>query len=113
MKKPALVAASLLAAVPTPVIASSAAIGSIYAIYGTNNGAVLFSTTGTRTQPRACQDPGGPHVFAIDASTTAGQAAVSVLLTAHAQNKRVTIWGSGNCSIWGGVETISYFLVED
>lgn len=113
MNKFALVAVSLLATGATPAIASSAAIGSIYAACGTNNGAVLFSTTGTRTPPPACQEPGGPHVFAIDASSTAGQAAVSVLLTAKAQTKRVTIQGTGSYPIWGGAETFSYILVGD
>lgn len=86
--------------------------GNVMGVFGTSNGAVLFSTDATRTAVPACGQ-GNASRWAINASTTAGQAAVSVLLTAWSQHKRVLVSGTGNCDIWGDTETIAYFVVED
>ena len=104
----ALLATAFMAA---PAIASSSNIGNITDVWGTNNGAVLFNVTGTRTTPPAC-GTNNPQRFAIDASTTAGQAAVAVLLSAQARGKAVMVNGTGNCTIWGDTETVAYFWVQ-
>lgn len=84
----------------------------LYGVYGTWNGALLFSTNANRTSIPAC-GAGNAQRWAIDASTTAGQAAVAVLLTAWTQHKRVWVTGTGTCTIWGDTETVEHFLVED
>lgn len=106
-----LASASIAFAAP-PASASSADWGYITGLYGTNNGAVLFSTSGARTTPPACQT-GGAQRFAIDASTTAGQAAASVLLNAYNLHRKVWVQGMGACGIWGDTETVTYFQVAD
>jgi len=91
------------------------AFGNVVGVFAMANGAVLFSTDASvsaRTGIPACGQ-GNAARWAIDASTTAGQAAVSVLLTAWSQHKRVNVVGSGACNIWSDTETVAYFLVED
>jgi len=86
----------------------------IYGVYGTFNGALLFSTKSgnARSNLPACASTTSER-WAIDASTPAGQAAAAVLLTAWTQHKRVWVTGKGVCTIWGDTETIEHFLVED
>lgn len=113
MKKFAVVSLALAAALSAPAQASVADLGTINTVYGTSVGAVLFSTTGTRTAPPSCQWAARPARFAIDASTPAGQSAVAILLNAQARGKRVTVIGTDTCTIWGDTETVHHFLVED
>lgn len=94
--------------------ASNASMGYIVEVFGTYNGAVLFSTTGTINGARpSCQGPGLTQRYAIDASTVAGQAMVAILMTAKAQGKRIDISGMGSCTIWGDTETVQFIFVED
>lgn len=114
MKKLLSVAAILSLALAGPTQASEAPMGTIVGVFGTHNGALLFSTTSGRSGPApACQGPGLAQRWAIDASTVAGQAAASALLTAYALKKRVNVYGTGGCSIWGDTETVSFFIIED
>lgn len=91
--------------------ASNADFGTISQFYGTNNGALMFSTSGTRTTAPSCST--NPQRFAIDASTTAGQAAASLVLTAYALHKQVYVVGTGTCSIWGDTETVLFIRMQD
>lgn len=102
-----------LAFAATPASASEAAVAPISSVFGAWNGAVLFTTSGARTATPACQGPGLGQRWALDASATAGQAQLSVFMTAYALRKRVTVIGSGVCSIWGDTETVAFFVVED
>jgi len=104
----------LSAALAFPVTASDANNGYITYIYGTSNGAVLFNTSGVRGAVPACQGASVPQRFAINASTVAGQAQASLLLTAYSLHKQIYIHGSGVCDIWGDTETVNFFMmVED
>jgi hypothetical protein len=107
-----LCAAAILAAA-VPAGASDAQFGNILHLYATSNGAVMFDTTGARGTRPACQGANVPNRYAIDASTTAGQAQASALMTAYSLRKRIYIVGSGACTIWGDSETVAWFLVED
>ena len=98
---------------PSPAGASSADWGYISGVYATSNGAILFNTSGTRTATPACQSSSVPQRFAIDASTTAGQAAASLLITAYTLHRQVIVAGMGSCSIWPDTETVSVFQVSD
>ncbi len=97
----------------SPAHASGSDYGLITQIYGTHNGAVLFTVDAPRGPLPGCQYAALPKRWAIDASTVAGQAQVAVLLSAHARGKRVAISGIHSCSIWGDTETVWYFVVED
>jgi hypothetical protein len=105
--------ALLVFAIP-PAQASDAGFGYITNIYAMSNGAILFYTSGTRTTPLpSCQGPGLGQRYALDASTTAGQASASVLLTAYTLHKQISIHGTGTCTIWGDTETLMFFNVAD
>lgn len=93
--------------------ASDATWGYISYPYGTSNGAVLFNTDGVRGTPPSCSGTGLGARFAINASTLVGQSQLSVLMTAYSLHKRISIHGTGTCSIWGDTETVDYFVVEN
>ena len=99
--------------VPGAALPSVTGWGNIYQVFGTQNGAVLFNTTGARTTPLPACGVNNPTRFAINASTPAGQAAVSLLITAKQNGKQIAVWGSGACDIWGDTETISWIQIQD
>ncbi|MDV6330603.1 hypothetical protein [Asticcacaulis sp. 201] len=118
MKRPitaTLVALSALFAYAIPqAFATDASFGYISNLYAMNNGAILFYTSGTRTNPLpACSGPGLQQRYALDASTTAGQAYASVLLTAYTLHKQISVHGTGTCTIWSDTETVMFFNVAD
>ena len=94
-------------------ITSGAGPGLITQVYGMKSGAVLFNLSGERTSPPACQGPTIPTRWAIDASTTTGQAMLAVFLSAAAQGRQLGIVGTGECTIEGDTETVNYFEVID
>lgn len=104
----------LLAAATPQAFASDAGFGYITNIYAVSNGAILFYTSGTRTSPLpACSGPGLQQRYALDASTTAGQAYASALLTAYTLHKQISIHGTGTCTIWSDTETVLFFNIAD
>ncbi|WP_375396473.1 hypothetical protein [uncultured Sphingomonas sp.] len=91
----------------TPAQASSAGAGAIHNVLPIqNNGPVLFNQDGTRSTPPACSTI--PGRWAIDASTPGGQAKLAVLLTAYAQGRQITVYGTGICDVWVDTETVLY-----
>lgn len=115
MKKILLVLISIGAFISAPAAeATTAGYGYIGQIIAGYNGAILFNTDGARsgTLP-SCQGAGLGQRWAIDASTTAGQAAVSVLLNAYNQHKRIYVDGRGVCTIWGDTETVNFISMQD
>lgn len=103
----------LLSSLNPGFASSTNGFGNVTDVYGTNNGAVLFSTDATQRSSVPSCASNNPRRWAIDASTTAGQAAASLLITAWAQHKRVWVTGTGACSIWGDTETVLFFNVEN
>jgi hypothetical protein len=108
------IGAALLFGAGGPAMASGTnAYGKITGVYGTYNGAVLFSVNvTTRDTPPACA-ANLPNRWAIDASTVAGQAAVQVLYWAIEHHKLVWVTGTGSCSIWSDTETVALFSIHD
>lgn len=98
--------------------ASSAAASSVTA--GTINsmtvqvyspgGQYFFSTTGTRTATPSCATQ--PR-WVIDTSTSAGQSQVAALLSAYTMNKKVSVTGTGTCSVWADTETVLVLYIID
>lgn len=87
--------------------------GPISGVYATNAGAVLFSvTTSGRTGIPAC-GAAAPSRWAIDVTTSTGQAQAAALLSAYTLKKRIWVNGTGTCSIWSDTETAAYFNIED
>lgn len=106
-----LFAAMFLAA--SPAGAGQASWGLPYGIIASEGNVVLFYTNGARTDPPTCPYPLQTQRFAIPATTDAGKAMISVLLTAHARGKRVFVNGTGNCNTWGDSEGVNFLQVED
>jgi len=94
---------------------NTAGYGYIYGLYGTSNGAVLFSVKldgSTRSGIPSCGSANTDR-WALDASTVPGQAAVQVLMTAYQQHRPVFVNGTGTCTIWGDTETVNFFNLAD
>ncbi|KAF1721726.1 hypothetical protein CSC75_05790 [Pseudoxanthomonas wuyuanensis] len=71
------------------------------------NGAVLFHTSTARADVPACA-AGQTTRRAIDTNTAAGKAQLAGLLSAHSMGKKVQVFGTDTCSIWGDTESVSY-----
>ena len=96
----------------SPASASNADWGYISQIFGTSNGAVLFSTSGSRSSAPACLTAGAAR-YALDGSTVAGQAQIALLINAYNTHKKILITGRGSCTIWPDTETVDWFLLQD
>jgi hypothetical protein len=106
------VACVAICAIASPAAATEAAEGYIVGVMPMRNGVVIFSQTGVRTgTPPACHGPG--YGWSLNASTVAGQAQLSALLSAQAQHKKIVIIGWGNCNDWPDTEAINYFRIVD
>ena len=102
--------AALVAAAPAN--AGSAPMGTITTVYYLN-GPILFYVNATHSGIPACANNGTSTRWAISAATMGGQAQLSALMTAIARGKRISVQGTGTCSVWGDSETADYFTVED
>jgi hypothetical protein len=91
--------------------ASDAGPGLVHNIYVMEDGVVLFHLTGARTSPPACV----VHLtrWAFDSTTPAGQAKMSLLLTAYTSQKPVAIHGASACPHWVDTESVSHFMTAD
>ncbi|MEH0196836.1 hypothetical protein V7S57_15580 [Caulobacter sp. CCNWLY153] len=107
----ALAGAAFAAALATQAAASSSQAGTISAILPLRHGVVLFNHSGSRTATPACHTI--PGRWAIDASTTAGQAALSVLMSAYLSGKQIAVLGQGNCSSHSDTEAVEHFVIVD
>tara|TARA_R110000868_G_scaffold222044_1_gene473851 strand:- start:1071 stop:1409 length:339 start_codon:yes stop_codon:yes gene_type:complete len=93
--------------------ASDAAAGNITQIITIpESGAVLFDQSGVRTARPSCASA-FPARWAIPARTPFGQAQLSILLTAYAQQKQVILVGYGNCLRQSDTETVRYLKIVD
>ena len=92
--------------------ASTGQSGYVKTIHIMDGGIVLFHHTGTRDAPPGCAAV-EPTRWAFNATTPAGQAKLSTLLTAYAAHKPITIIGYGSCAVWGDTETMNYFRTDD
>jgi hypothetical protein len=72
------------------------------------SGKVFFFTTGTRTSTPTCHTQSSRWVF--NATSAEGQAMLSVLLTAYASNKAISVHGTGACADWGDTESVEYIV---
>jgi hypothetical protein len=88
---------------------STAYQGSLQDMHFMVNGAVLVTTTGSRTDAPSCSTI--PGRFALDSTTAAGRSQLAGLLAAEAQDRQVVIVGTGTCGVYGDSETISYFYI--
>jgi len=91
------------------VSAGTFGVGNIGSPYIMWNGVLLVPTDGARSNAPACATESAR--FAIDGSTAAGKVRAAALLTALTAGKRVVVWGTGACSVWGDTETVDFFQI--
>jgi hypothetical protein len=51
--------------------------------------------------------------WVFNGATAAGQARLSLLLTAYSTGKSLQVAGTGACTDWNDTETMDYFLTQD
>ena len=101
----AAVSAAMLTTV-SPAQASTSAAGTISNVL-VEQGKVFFHQSGSRTATPACATVYNRWVF--DASTPAGQAMMSALLTFEARGVQIVVTGTAACADWGDTESVSNF----
>ncbi len=104
--------AAALAFITTPASASNQGPGRISYVHVMNNGVVLFLMSVTRGAVPGCATP-QPTRWAFNGATAAGQAKLSLLLTAYASGKSITVYGTGTCLDFPDTETLDWFVTMD
>jgi len=100
----------LFCALPPQAMASSTGAGVIVRVLVTDDDHAFFEQLGTRSAKPACVTT---DRWVIDTSTTAGQALLAQILSAHATGQQVYISGKANCVLWGDSETVAGILTAD
>lgn len=100
-------------------LAACAALLACSAQAGTSTGKVttmiinasnfLFFTAGTKTGSPSC---GNNNQWAINLATAQGKTIYALLLSAQAQDRTVSVFGSNACNNWGDREDVLYALSE-
>jgi hypothetical protein len=103
--------AVLFGAIPQASMASEAAAGHVSAVSPLRSNIVFFDHSGERTSTPACST--FPKRWSIDVSTPGGQAAFSLWLSAHAQNRPIRVVGMGSCTDWNDTEAANYIVSTD
>ena len=101
---------STLALFPSPSVASTSTLGKPTNLVVNNAGRFFFDFTGARAQRPACAIH---NRWVIDATTDQGRAMMALMMTAKAQGKTITVYGTGDCRDWADTESIMHFMVHD
>ena len=92
--------------------ASNSDWGYVSYITPTADGYVYFQQSGARTPaPPGCANSGQPQRWGFNAATPAGQARLSVLLSAFGLHKQIYIYGSNACN--DATEVVDFFHTGD
>jgi len=84
--------------------------GKVIQVAGDTGNPAVFLLSGTRTSMPSCATEGW---WALPtASTDQGKALLSLILTAFAANKTVTVHGSGACTAFSNREDVAWLIVE-
>lgn len=51
--------------------------------------------------------------WAVDLNSNHGSAMQALVMSAHAQGKRVHVNGKGDCGIWGDRESVNFLFIVD
>ncbi|WP_133719264.1 hypothetical protein [Methylocaldum gracile] len=73
----------------------------------------FYLDDGTKVAPPGCATFAGGERWVINNDWPAAKIQMSVLLAAAVSGKRVTIYGSNNCSVWGDTETATNIFIVD
>ncbi|MEA1676343.1 hypothetical protein [Nitrospirillum sp. BR 11163] len=86
-------------------VAGSSDPGYVTGIAVNINGTFFFNSTGTRQQQPACANSGR---YVINVSTLAGQSIMSSILSANMAHQKISVYGTGACTITNDVEDVAY-----
>ncbi|GLS27786.1 hypothetical protein [Marinibactrum halimedae] len=75
---------------------------------GNGHGVFMFYIEGQRDNTPPCSTVGGGKAWAMSLEKESGRAMYSLLLSAQAQGKTVSVFGRGNCDSWGDREEPHY-----
>ena len=79
---------------------------------GNGEGVVMFQTEVNSNKPACSSAFNGSHwTFSLEKES--GKAMYSLLLTAYAQQKSVSVVGYDNCNIWPDRESVRYLYIDD
>lgn len=99
---------ALVAAFVEPAVAGGSS-GTVTMVMAHAGNIVMFDA-GVHTEKPACSVVG--NQWALSLSTDDGKAKYAMLLAAAAQNKKVSVYGTGLCSAWPDRETPLYVSIE-
>lgn len=85
--------------------------GVISGVHVMGNGSALFVVSGQRIATPACHIQ--PNRWAFNANTPAGQAMLSLILTAYSAGKQIIVVGAGTCDAWPDTESVSFAATAD
>ena len=103
------IALVVVAASISSAYAGTSGPGNIINPYFMQNGALLVTTDASQSGAPSCATV--INRWAIDATTPAGKLQATAVLTAYAMGKKIAIWGTGTCSVWGDTEGVSFLQV--
>jgi hypothetical protein len=104
----AIASALLVSGVTATPAAASEAQGRVTRVYVMNNGVAMFHLDAPlRTGLPACA-VNLPTRWAFDANTPAGQAKLSLILTAYSLGKEIRVIGWDGCPDWGDTESVNW-----
>jgi hypothetical protein len=61
----------------------------------------------------ACATNGLETYWAFDVKTAQGKAAYSTVLLAYTLGKKLRVYGTGNCDVWGDRESVNHLHIVD
>lgn len=101
--------ATVLLLCPLFCSAGAAGAGNIVGPYFMQTGALLVSTDAAQSGAPACATVASR--WAIDGTTPAGKVQAAAVFSALAMGKKIAVWGTGTCSVWGDTETVNFLQI--
>ncbi|MGI9573802.1 hypothetical protein ACRYJU_06905 [Alloalcanivorax xenomutans] len=74
-------------------------------------GVFMFTLDGDRNNAPSCSTENGGKDWAMSLESEAGRAMYALVLSAHAQGKRIYVTGTGHCNSWGDREQPEWISV--
>lgn len=99
------------------VAAAGGVIGNITGVIahsgdgGNGSGLFMFSVEGQRSGAPSCNTANEGKDWAMSLESEAGRAMYALVLSAHAQGKRIYVTGTGHCDSWGDREQPEWISV--
>lgn len=98
---------AFLVCISSTASASTSSAGTVSNAIVNRASRFFFNQNGSRSARPACS----VDRWVIDVSTSAGQAMMSLILTAQAQNRPIVINGTGACAEWSDTEGVDLINV--